>query len=104
MKYLDTLPIDQVLEKLGHFGRIFGAGEAAEVVEAKLVEAKKEQVTKDHIQREITAQDAAGHVIVVVFQEYPQGIFVAHASVQNLSGWMVNNGDHAHVFKETSSF
>lgn len=64
---LNTVPIDQIVEQLRHFCGIFGAGETPEVAEAELVETKKQQVPKHHVEREVAAQDAAGHVIVIVF-------------------------------------
>lgn len=66
MPYLDTLPVDEVVEELRHLGRVFLAGETPELGEGELVKAEEEQVPEDHVQSEVAAQDTAGHVVVVV--------------------------------------
>lgn len=84
--YLDTLPVDEVVEELRHLGWVFLAGETPELGEGKLVKAEEEQVPKDHVQSEVAAQDTAGHIVVVVLQKHAQRILVTHAAVQNLAG------------------
>lgn len=47
--YLDTLPVNEIVEELRHLGRVFRTGETPKLGEGEVVKTEEEQVPEDHV-------------------------------------------------------